>query len=121
MAAFDLTRNAFALLDVTPRANRAQLEDAYQDALLEADNHKAEAVLNRAQQSLISPRDRLESELGYFIDTKPSTAKTILSSLRNGASGLPFGEVAGRVRQGGVISAVAVGHRQAALAVMCRG
>ena len=29
--------------------------------------------------------------------------------------------VAGRVRQGGVISAVAVGHRQAALAVMCRG
>lgn len=95
MAAFDLTKNAFALLDVTPRANRAQLEDAYQDALLEADNHKAEAVLNRAQQSLISPRDRLESELGYFIDTKPSTAKTILSSLRNGASDLPFGEVAG--------------------------
>lgn len=30
-------------------------------------------------------------------------------------------EVVGRVRQGGVISAVAVGHRQAALAVMCRG
>jgi MFS family permease len=29
--------------------------------------------------------------------------------------------VTGRVRQGGVISAVAVGHRQAALAVMCRG
>lgn len=95
MAAFDLTRNAFALLNVTTRANRAQLEDAYQDALLEADNHKAEAVLNRAQQSLISPRDRLESELGYFIDTKPSTVKTILSSLRNGASGLPIGEVAG--------------------------
>ncbi|MEX6726157.1 hypothetical protein [Parapedomonas caeni] len=35
-----------------------------------------------------------------------------------------FGRVTrdpGRVRQGGVISAVAVGHRQAALAVMCRG
>lgn len=95
MTAFDLTRNAFALLDVTPRANRAQLEDAYQDALLEADNHDGEAVLNRAQQSLISPRDRLESELGFFIDTKPSTAKTILSSLRNGAAGLPFGEIAG--------------------------
>ena len=30
-------------------------------------------------------------------------------------------ERVGRVRQGGVISAVAVGHRQAALAVMCRG
>lgn len=30
-------------------------------------------------------------------------------------------EETGRVRQGGVISAVAVGHRQAALAVMCRG
>ena len=29
--------------------------------------------------------------------------------------------IGGRVRQGGVISAVAVGHRQAALAVMCRG
>lgn len=95
MAAFDLTRNAFALLDVTPRANRSQLEDAYQDALLEADDHDAEAVLNRAQQSLISPRDRLESELGYFIDAKPATAKAILSSLRDGASCLPFGDVAG--------------------------
>ncbi len=31
------------------------------------------------------------------------------------------GVIRGRVRQGGVISAVAVGHRQAALAVMCRG
>lgn len=31
------------------------------------------------------------------------------------------GTQGGRVRQGGVISAVAVGHRQAALAVMCRG
>jgi len=30
-------------------------------------------------------------------------------------------QIQGRVRQGGVISAVAVGHRQAALAVMCRG
>jgi hypothetical protein len=34
---------------------------------------------------------------------------------------LPVGGWVGRVRQGGVISAVAVGHRQAALAVMCRG
>lgn len=95
MATFDLTKNAFALLNVTPRENREQLEDAYQDALLDADNHKAEAVLNRAQQSLISPRDRLESELGYFIDAKPSTAKTILSSLRSGGGAIPFGEVGG--------------------------
>ena len=34
---------------------------------------------------------------------------------------LPDHPSLGRVRQGGVISAVAVGHRQAALAVMCRG
>lgn len=34
---------------------------------------------------------------------------------------LLVGVLQGRVRQGGVISAVAVGHRQAALAVMCRG
>lgn len=95
VAAFDLTKNAFALLNVTPRANRAQLEDAYQDALLEADNPQAEAVLNRAQKSLISPRDRLESELGFFIHAKPSTTKTILSSLRNGARSLPSEEVAG--------------------------
>ena len=33
----------------------------------------------------------------------------------------PATRSSGRVRQGGVISAVAVGHRQAALAVMCRG
>lgn len=95
VAAFDLTRNAFALLDVTPRANRAQLEDAYQDALLESDDHKAEAALNRAQQSLISPRERLEGELGFFINTKPSTAKAILSALRNGADSVPIGEIAG--------------------------
>ena len=37
----------------------------------------------------------------------------------SGHAALAF--INGRVRQGGVISAVAVGHRQAALAVMCRG
>lgn len=95
LAAFDLTKNAFAVLDVSPRANRAQIEDAYQDALLEADDHSVENALNRAQQSLISPRDRLESELGFLIDTKPSTAKSILSSLRNEVHGNPLGQVAG--------------------------
>ncbi|MBK9003568.1 MAG: hypothetical protein IPM41_06805 [Sphingomonadales bacterium] len=38
-----------------------------------------------------------------------------------GALSLSVAVIRGRVRQGGVISAVAVGHRQAALAVMCRG
>ncbi|MBK7283810.1 MAG: hypothetical protein IPI83_04915 [Sphingomonadales bacterium] len=36
-------------------------------------------------------------------------------------TGRPTMSLLGRVRQGGVISAVAVGHRQAALAVMCKG
>ena len=42
----------------------------------------------------------------------PSKVEALLTS---------SGKRGGRVRQGGVISAVAVGHRQAALAVMCRG
>ncbi|MBW4655701.1 MAG: hypothetical protein KME20_22070 [Kaiparowitsia implicata GSE-PSE-MK54-09C] len=95
MATFNLTKNAFALLGTSARANRAQLEDAYHDALLEAEDHNAEAVLNRAQQSLISPRDRLESELGYFIVAKPATAKTIIASLKNGSAAISEVSLAG--------------------------
>lgn len=54
-----------------------------------------------------------------------SAIQTILSQCPTGFNHIKSREDCtqsiGRVRQGGVISAVAVGHRQAALAVMCRG
>lgn len=82
MAAFDLTENAFALLRTSPRATRAQLDDAYHDALLDAEDHTTESALNRAQQLLISPRERLENELSFFVEAKPSTVKSILAQLK---------------------------------------
>ncbi len=63
MSSFNLLDNAFALLATHPRANRAQLEDAYQDAFLDAEDHETEARLNRAQQSLVSPSDYGDSAL----------------------------------------------------------
>lgn len=81
MPSFSLRDNGFALLATHPRANRAQLEDAYHDAFLDAEDYDTEARLNRAQQYLVSPKDRLESELGFFIDTKPATIKAILAAL----------------------------------------
>jgi hypothetical protein len=95
VSAFNITDNAFALLSVTPRANRSELEDAYQDAIFSADDHEAEAALNRAQQALISPRDRLENELTFLVEAKPATIKGVVAKLKQNARDLPLQELAG--------------------------
>lgn len=79
MAKFDLTKNPFVALRTSPRAKRAEIEDAYQDALLDAQDASEEAALNKALQALISPKERIESELAFFIDASPSTAKAALA------------------------------------------
>lgn len=89
MSAFDITDNAFAVLGVTPRANRSELEDAYQDAIFSVDDHEAEAALNRAQQALISPRDRLENELTFLVEAKPATIKAVIATLKRNAHDVP--------------------------------
>ena len=116
---FDLTKNAFALLATTPRADRTQIEDAFHDALLSTDAHEDEAVLNRAQQSLISPRDRLENELSYFIDTKPATIHKIVAALHDGEAAHFIDDLAGLDRANLLAHLCYVGHidarRKAAL------
>jgi hypothetical protein len=82
VVAFDLTKNAFALLGASLRANRAKLEEAYQDAILEVENDQDEAAINKAHQSLISPRERLENEISFLINSSPSNAKFILNILK---------------------------------------
>jgi hypothetical protein len=116
---FDLTKNAFALLATTPRADRTQIDDAFHDALLSTDAHEDETVLNRAQQSLISPRDRLENELSYFIDTKPATIHKIVAALQNGEAAHFIDDLVGLDRANLLAHLCCVGHidgrRKAAL------
>ncbi len=81
MAAFNLAENAFAILRITPRANRAQIEDAYQVALLDAESRADEETVHRAHRALTSPRERLDSELSYFLDATPAKIKATLASL----------------------------------------
>ena len=67
---------------------------------------------------LVDDEEAIRKSAGFML-------RTVGFEVRTYASGVEFLKLArtaeGRVRQGGVISAVAVGHRQAALAVMCRG
>ena len=101
---------------------------------------EASKALGKSVNTVRARLDRLERALattlfartrnGLTITAEGRTVLRVANEMRLLSSALPLsrgnnvlvkeGEV-GRVRQGGVISAVAVGHRQAALAVMCRG
>ena len=71
---------------------------------------RARNKLNIKQVAAISKPGIYSDGGGLYLRVRPG-----------GRSWIFIGTFEGRVRQGGVISAVAVGHRQAALAVMCRG
>ena len=78
-AHFDLTQSPFHLLGLSIRASREEVVDAHEEAL--ADGRADEAVLMRAQQTVLTSRTRIEAELSWFPGAPPSQARDILSNL----------------------------------------
>lgn len=78
---FKLADNPFVVLGVTPRMTKAEIHDAIEDAMLDADGVEAERKLEIARQMLISPNERLKAELGYLLEMRPADARRVLSDI----------------------------------------
>jgi tetratricopeptide (TPR) repeat protein len=91
---FNLLNNPFVLLGLSPTAKPAAIKEAYEDAvedgIVDAD------VLLRAQQTLLTPRLRIEAEVGGFLDVDFSLAAQIVSDIR---SGTPIEGIEERLRK----------------------
>src|SRR5258705_144672 len=81
---FSLLSNPFVLLGVSPHATaqniKNQFEDAAEDGIARID------ILQRAQQELLTPRLRVNAEVGGLIDVSPNVTSQLISRLRAGAS-----------------------------------
>ena len=101
-------------LRITP-AELQRLEDRYADRLVTT-------AIASGMPAIVANRARAWMDLNRGEDElDPEMVKGGAGGRKVSGSAKMRGGLGGRVRQGGVISAVAVGHRQAALAVMCRG
>ncbi|USI79080.1 hypothetical protein [Sphingopyxis sp. USTB-05] len=78
MTSLHLFENPFAVLGVSPRARRDEINDAHQDALLDAETTDAERKLDMARQALFTPRERISAELSYLLGMRPSDARATL-------------------------------------------
>src|SRR5205807_1215973 len=79
---FNIFKNPFVLLGLPPTAGPAAIKEAYEDAI-EDDVDDAD-LLMRAQQTLLTPRLRIEAEVGGFLDVDPNLATQIVSDIRAG-------------------------------------
>lgn len=68
------------VLGVTPRSTKADINEAFEDALLDANDVQAERRLNLARQALFTPNERVAAELGYLLELRPSDARQALKS-----------------------------------------
>ncbi|WP_259223157.1 tetratricopeptide repeat protein [Bradyrhizobium japonicum] len=91
---FNLLKNPFVLLGLPPDAKPAAVKEAYEDAV--EDEADEPDVLMRAQQTLLTPRLRIEAEIGGFLDVDPKLATQIVSDIRNGR---PLGEIKESLKQ----------------------
>ncbi|WP_303713897.1 hypothetical protein [Brevundimonas naejangsanensis] len=79
-----LTDNAFARLRVSARARLSKIEEAFEDAVIDAP--EAEGDLLKVKQALSSPKPRLEAEIRWLIDLSPKKADEVLSLLQGDAA-----------------------------------
>lgn len=79
MDGFSLKRNPFALLRVSPRAKIAEIEDAFEDAVIERPND--EQVLLKIKQQLLTPNARLIAELSWLSEVAPRRADQLVAML----------------------------------------
>lgn len=79
---FNILKNPFVLLRLpstaVPVAVKEAYEDAIEDAIEDAD------ILLRAQQTLLTPRLRIEAEVSGFLDVDARLAAEIVSDIRSG-------------------------------------
>ena len=77
---FELVKNPFVVLGVNPRSTKADIHEAVEDALLDAENIDAERCLEIARQTLIAPNERLHAELSYLLEMRPAEARKAVAS-----------------------------------------
>jgi len=82
-AGFDLLANPFILFRVAADASAQTIKDAYEDAV--EDGVAPADVLARALQCLLSPKLRVDAEVGGLLDVDPGLAGRVVAKLRSGA------------------------------------
>ena len=73
-----LDKNAFSVLQVSPRANRDAILEAHDDRLFDGAD---ETDVNSARARLTVNRDRITEEITYLPELTPSKSRQILSDL----------------------------------------
>lgn len=90
MTSFDLRTSPFYLLGVSPRDDRAAIEDAKENAISDGQLSETEAL--RLQQILMAPRPRLGVELAWLLGVAPDRARKLVDEATlsaDEAAGLP--------------------------------
>lgn len=80
MASFDLVDNPFSILAVSPRSKIADIEDAFEDAII--DDPQAEPRLLRTKQELLTPATRLSAELAWLSELAPTRSAKIIVQIK---------------------------------------
>lgn len=90
MLPFDLRTSPFYVLGVSPRDDRAAIEDAKETAIFDGRLGEIEAL--RLQQLLMAPRSRLGAELAWLLGVAPNRARRLIDEISLAAEdtfGLP--------------------------------
>lgn len=84
MEGYSLRQNPFALLRVSPRAKLAEIEDAFEDAVIE--RPAEEQSLLKTKQLLLTPNARLIAELSWLSEVAPRRADQLVAMLERADS-----------------------------------
>jgi hypothetical protein len=91
MSPFDLRTSPFYLLGVSPRDDRAIIEDAVEAAITTGTLGEAEVL--RVQQALMAPKPRLSAEIAWLAGVAPNRARKLIDAVNldsQEAAGLPL-------------------------------
>lgn len=84
MSTFNLMANPFAVIGVSIRATRAEIDSAIDDALFDDDSSVRQRALDNARQSLFAPQARLQAEIGFLPGSDDETIADVVASLQSG-------------------------------------
>jgi hypothetical protein len=90
MSPFDLRTSPFYVLGISPRDDRATIEDSKETAI--SDGRLSETEALRLQQLLMAPRPRLGAEVAWLLGVAPNRARKLIgegSTTGEDTAGLP--------------------------------